>query len=80
VRVKTHRKLGDGSYRLVIEVAKGDDREFNWGPPPDGLKGSEYEAMQVREAKLLLEDEAAQVEPHTPSGQGEKLATEGQTL
>lgn len=68
-KVTAHRKLADGSYILEVE----DGRSFHWPPAPVGVKPTTYEARQLEEAKLLLEEEDAALK-------GKKLKSEGQTL
>lgn len=66
-KIDLHRKLPDSTY--VLEVA---GRTFHWPPAPTGVKAAEYEAQQLREAKLLLDAEQV--------SEGKKLKSEGRTL
>lgn len=80
ITVTRHRKLPNGSYELIVDVG-GEQLAFAWGPVPVDEKevptmtDEDYEAMQLREAKLLAE--AAQA-PTVDAGVA--LASEGQTL
>lgn len=85
MRVSTHRKLDDGSFRLVIDVEDktGTQYEFPWVAVPVDEKGKPimsekaWTAMQVEEAQRLVE--LALAEPGAAPA-GKKLASEGQKL
>jgi hypothetical protein len=69
VNVKKHQKAANGSYRLVVDGGDGE-REFVWPPndPRNEIPADEYEAMQVREAQLLIEAETAGGDTEDPVG------------
>lgn len=76
--VKTHRKLANGGYRLEIEDADGQVFGFDFSSiPVDAETGKpihtvgEYEALQLRESKLLIE---------SIEDEGKKLKSEGKKL
>jgi hypothetical protein len=52
--VTTHQKYEDGSYLLILTDDQAVAHEFRWAPK-DGGTDSDYEAMQLREARLLTE-------------------------
>lgn len=69
-KIKTHRKLENGSY--LIEIQTSDElRRFEF-PALSDLNASEYEQQQLEEVKALLDAESAR--------KGKKLKSEGTTL
>ena len=80
MKLHRHRRHPD-RYELAVQLdeaqpPEGDNLvELEWAPePPGGMTRADYQAMQVREAKLLAEHAVAQ------RGAGTKLSSEGQAL